>query len=147
VRGRGTLCGWPAAAVVLFLIISRITTGAWFVSEGFYVPEPAYQGQPIRTLIGIWWGTHELSTRTTEIAALAAIVFIVGRALVSRASANLIVPAATFAAGAPPWYAFYEGHPSRIRYMIPLVVACALFCGFAVGLFRKYPAFILAGLL
>jgi hypothetical protein len=31
--------------------------------------------------------------------------------------------------------------------MLPLVVACALFCGLAVGMLRKYPAIILAGLL
>ncbi len=44
----------------------------------------------------------------------------------------------TARAASPParfrFYAFYEGHPFRIRYMMPLVAACALFCGLAVGL-------------
>ena len=30
--------------------------------------------------------------------------------------------------------AFYQGHPYRIRYMVPVVAACALFDGLAVGL-------------
>jgi hypothetical protein len=38
-----------------------------------------------------------------------------------------------FAAAALPAYAFYEAHPFRIRYMIPVVTACALFAGVAVG--------------
>src|SRR5688572_3343812 len=38
-----------------------------------------------------------------------------------------------FAAAALPAFAFYEAHPFRIRYMVPMVTACALFCGVAVG--------------
>jgi hypothetical protein len=138
---------WPAAAVLLFLVISRITTGVWFVTGGFYVPDPSYQDKVMKSLIAVWWGTHELSTRSTEIVALGAALVLAGRAFLSRANAVLLVPVAIFAAGALPFYAFYEGHPFRIRYMIPLVVACALFCGLAVGILRKYPAIILAGLL
>ncbi len=32
-----------------------------------------------------------------------------------------------------PWYAFFQGHPFRIRYMVPLVVASAVAVGLAVG--------------
>ncbi len=44
---------------------------------------------------------------------------------------------ALFAAAALPAYAFYEAHPFRIRYMVPVVTACALFCGVAVGALRQ----------
>lgn len=33
-----------------------------------------------------------------------------------------------------PFYALFEGHPYRIRYMVPLVAAYALLCGIGVGL-------------
>jgi hypothetical protein len=32
-----------------------------------------------------------------------------------------------------PWYAFYEGHPLRIRYMVPSVTAAAVLTGIALG--------------
>ena len=67
VRRGWRLAIWPILAVVVFLINSRITVGAWFVSDGFYVPDPSYAGQPLRTLIGIWWGTHQLSGYVIEI--------------------------------------------------------------------------------
>jgi len=36
-----------------------------------------------------------------------------------------------------PFVAFYDGHPYRIRYMIPTAAACALFCGLGVGLLKS----------
>ena len=141
------LAAWPAATIVLVLLNSRITVGSWFVSGGFFVPDPAYQGHAVRSLVAVWWGTHELSTRLTEIIGVAAAVFFVLRSLVRRAEAALAVPVALFAAGMLPAVAFYQGHPFRIRYMATLVAACALFCGLAVGMLRQYPAIILAGVL
>jgi hypothetical protein len=63
-------CG-PAIAVALVLLNSRVTVGSWFVSSGFFVPDPGYQGRALRSLVAVWWGTHELSTRLTEIVAVA----------------------------------------------------------------------------
>ena len=37
-------------------------------------------------------------------------------------------------AAALPWYAYLEGHPFRIRYDVPLVVACAALAGAGIGL-------------
>jgi len=130
---RGESWVWPALAVVVFLINSRITVGAWFVSEGFYVPDPSYAQQPLRTLIGIWWGTHQLSGYVIEIVALVTAAFIVWRALTRKEDAPLLITLALFAAAAVPAVAFYDGHPYRIRYMIPVVAACALSCGLGVG--------------
>jgi hypothetical protein len=141
------LAAWPAAAVSLVLLNSRITVGAWFVSDGFFVPDPGYKGQTWRSLVAVWWGTHQLSTRVTETIAIGAAAFLVLRSLVRRAEAAMVVPVALFAAGILPAMAFYQGHPFRIRYMAPLVAAAALFCGLAVGILRQYPAIILAGVL
>jgi hypothetical protein len=43
-----------------------------------------------------------------------------------------------------PAGAFYDGHPYRIRYMIPVVAACALFAGLAVGMVRRAGAMLAA---
>ena len=141
------LAVWPAGAVAVVLVNSRITVGQWFVSDGFFVPDPRYDGEVLRSAIAVWWGTHELSTRLTEIIAIAAAAFFVLRSVVRRADAALVIPVALFAAGILPALAFYQGHPFRIRYMVPMVAACALFCGLFVGVLRQYPAIVLAGVL
>jgi hypothetical protein len=147
VRRAWTLGRWPAAAVVLFLGLSRLSTGAWFVSSGFYVPDAYYDRQLARGVLAVWWGTHQLSTRATEALAVAAAAFVAVRALATRADAPLLVLVAPFAAALLPAYAFYGGHPFRIRYMLAVVTACALFGGIAVGLMRRHAAVVTAGLL
>ncbi len=131
------LAVWPVTAVALFLLNSRITVGAWFVAGGFYVPDPTYAGKLGRTLVSIWWGTHELSGYVVEIAALTTAAVLTGRALARREDAHLLLPVALLAAAALPFYAFSEGHPYRIRYMIPLVSACAALSGLGVGLLDR----------
>ncbi|MBI3048289.1 MAG: hypothetical protein HYY76_08240 [Acidobacteria bacterium] len=138
---------WPAAAVLLFVGISRATTGSWLVSGGFYERDPYYDGQLVRSVLAVWWGTHQLSTRTTEVVAMAAAALVAVRALAARPDAPLLVPVTLFAAAALPAYAFYAGHPFRVRYMVPLVAACALFGGVAVGVMRRHAAMVTAGLL
>jgi len=128
---------WPAVAVALFLLNSRITVGAWFVSGGFYVPDPEYQGRAARTLVSLWWGTHELSGYVLATAGVAAAVTLTVRAVMRRSDAALLVPVSILAAGVVPFIAFYQGHPYRIRYMIPLVGASAILGGIAVGWTRK----------
>ena len=121
----------PALAVLLFLLNSRITVGSWFVSSGFFVPDPTYQGLVLRSALAIWWGTHEMSSYGVEIVALAA------AAIALLRGDQMIVAVSLFATGLLPFAAFVAGHPFRIRYMIPLVAACALFGGLAVGLLEQ----------
>ena len=121
-------CVWPAAAIVLFLIDSRVTVGSWFVSSGFFVPDPTYQGLVVRSALAVWWGTHQMSGYVIEVVAL------IAAAVIAVRRRELLVTTALFATGALPFSAFTAGHPFRIRYMIPLVAACALFGGLAVGL-------------
>src|SRR5262245_8097668 len=131
------LAVWPAVAVAVFLINSRITVGTWFVSDGFYVVDPTYAYQPWRTLVGIWWGTHQLSGYVIESVALIAAASVAWHALVRRQDASLLIALSLFATALLPFVAFYDGHPYRVRYMIPTTAACALFCGLAVGLSRR----------
>ena len=132
-RRTWNLARWPALAVALFLALSRLTVGEWFVSGGFYERDPTYDEQAGRTLLAIWWGTHRLSGYVIEIVGLTMAALVAARAMWHRAEAARLVTLALFAAAALPALAFYEAHPFRIRYMLPLVPACALFCGIAVG--------------
>lgn len=127
----------PAVAVALFLLNSRITVGSWFVSGGFFEVDPTYHGLVAKSLLAVWWGTHQLSGYVIEIVAL-----VTASALVRQAPLAL----ALFATGVLPFYAFVQGHPFRIRYMLPLVAACALFSGLAVGLVEKQRRALAAGL-
>ena len=133
VRQTWLLARWPAAAVVLFLLLSRATVGSWFVSGGFYERDPTYDAQAVKAILAVWWGTHRLSGYVIEIAGLTMAAVVFWRALRRRDEAANLLPVALFAASALPAFAFYEAHPFRIRYMVPLVVACALFGGVAVG--------------
>ena len=137
VRQTWRLALWPAAAVVLFLVLSRLTVGAWFVSGGFYEPDPTYDARFVKSLLAIWWGTHRLSGYVIEIVGLTAAAWVAWRALRHQEESANLVTVALFAAAALPAYAFYEAHPFRIRYMVPVVTACALFCGVAVGALRQ----------
>jgi len=127
------LAAWPAAAIVLFLIDSRVTVGSWFVSSGFFVPDPTYRGLVVRSALAVWWGTHQMSGYVIEVVAL------IAAAVIAVRRRELLVTTALFATGALPFSAFTAGHPFRIRYMIPLVAACALFSGLAVGLLEQWP--------
>ena len=142
-----TLGIWPAAAVLAFVVLSRVTVGAWLVRDGFYVRDPFYAHQLGRSALAVWWGTHELSTRATEAVAIATALLLFIRAIATRADAPLMILVSPLAAAAVPIYAFYEGHPFRIRYMVPLVCACALFGGLTVGSMRRQAAIVMAGLL
>jgi hypothetical protein len=131
------LARWPAAAVLLFSLLSRVTVGAWFVSGGFYERDPTYDAQAVKTILAVWWGTHRLSGYVIEIVGLTTVALVIWRALRHRDETARLVPVALFAAAALPALAFFEAHPFRIRYMVPLVIACVLFCGVAVGVLAR----------
>jgi len=92
-----------------------------------------YKSRPIESLGAVWWGTRRLGSEALAWAALAsALVLVVSwwRRLVPNAA---IVALAWLGAAALPFYAFYEGHPLRIRYMVPSVTAAAIFSGLALA--------------
>jgi hypothetical protein len=131
------LAVWPAVAAILFALNSRITTGRWLVTGGFYELDPTYHGLPLESLIAVWWGTHRLAGYVAETVALATAGWLIVRALVRPSTGARLVPLALFAAAALPFYAFVEGHPFRVRYMVVLAAACGLVGGLAVALVRR----------
>jgi hypothetical protein len=132
---------YPAAAIVWFLVHSKVTIGAWFVTGGFYVPDPLLEGRLGAVTTAVWWGAEQLGSTLLMTVALVAAGALAWRALRHPAHASGLVPLALLAVAALPWYAFYEGHPFRIRYMIPLVAAAAVLNGLGIGLLarRKRP--------
>jgi hypothetical protein len=142
------LAAWPAGAAVLFAANSRITTGQWLVTGGFYELDPTYRGLALKSLIAVWWGTHRLSGYVVESVALIAAGWLTARALARRSTVGDLLPLALFSSAALPFYGFFEGHPFRVRYMVVMTAACALVCGLAVGLIRRqFAGALVAGVL
>lgn len=138
VRQMLRLAVYPAGAVVFFLLMSRITTSHWFVTGGFFVPDPELQGHPAAVWKALVKGTEDLGgTRLVGIAMIVSVA-LVGLALWQRSQSALLMPLALLAAGALPCYAYLSGHPFRIRYEVPLVVASAAVVGTGVGLLRRF---------
>ncbi|MGH9312976.1 MAG: hypothetical protein ACRD1S_07240, partial [Vicinamibacterales bacterium] len=129
---------WPAAAIALFVVVSRVTVGSWFVARGFFVPENPALGDPLLALSQIREGLVTLAGRpllwAAAIGAAAAIVTAIRR---RGRDAALLIALAPAAAAALPFYAFIQGHPYRVRYMVALVVAAGLLAGVLIGLLRR----------
>ena len=98
----GSWAIWPGAAVAIFLINSRITVGSWFVAGGFYAFDPTYAGQVAKTLIAVWWGTHQMSGYLVELVALAVAAAFMMRALTKRGGCPAAVTRRAVRAGGPP---------------------------------------------
>jgi hypothetical protein len=128
---------WPlgayvVAAVVAFMCLSRATVGEWFVTGGFFVADKATLGKPLAALLQVWAGIRHLQgLATLALAGVGLSVLLVAVARDRRRAPALLVLALA-ACAALPWYAFHEGHPFRVRYMVALAAAVAG-CG-AMGL-------------
>ena len=137
VRVYARLALYPVLTVLGFMAFSRMTVGEWFVSSGFFVVDETLRGQPAAVLAKIAEGTEMLGgawlVRFTVIALL--VVLLAG--LSSAGRAPLLVALSLFAAAALPLSAYLAGHPFRLRYEIPIVIAGAVTIGVAVGLFRR----------
>jgi hypothetical protein len=137
VRAVLPVAAFPIAAILGFLVLSRATVGAWFVTGGFYVPDNPDFHRPFKSLGSVWWGLHELNgwyTLGVGVAALAIVAWAIVR---HRAHRALIVTLALAGCAALPWYAHYNGHPFRIRYMVVLAMSLAVTTGLGVGLLPR----------
>ena len=125
-RAAWRLALYPAVAIALFTVNSRYTTGAWFVSNDFYVPEniEAY-GAPLAAFEQVREGLHQLAGRAVIWGGCAGVLLVAVGSWRSRRASLLLLLLPLLAAGVLPWYAYLNGHPFRIRYDVPLVVACS----------------------
>ncbi len=145
------LAAYPVVAVLAFLVQSRLSTGAWFVTGGFFVADNPDLGRPFKAMGSVWWGTHVLNGYGVLLFAVAGALVIGVTALVSRRRSTALLVVALAATAALPWYAFFEGHPFRIRYMVPLLPALAVWSGAGIGMLPRRAgwaaAIVLAGVL
>jgi hypothetical protein len=124
---------YPALAVAGFAIFSRVVIGEWFVAGGFFVPENKALGDPMMAAAEIGWGARMLSGTPLTWAGAAGIAIALGLGLFRRRRGDMLVAVALMAMAAIPWTAFLNGHPFRIRYMVPLIAAEAIGAGVAAG--------------
>lgn len=134
------LASVPAAALLWFVVHSKATVGAWFVTGGFYVPDPFYEHHASAVTGAVWWGVRALGSEVLARAAALAVVLVLYGWWRRRLPASAVVALAWLGVAALPWYAFFQGHPFRIRYMVPLVVASAVLVGVVVGRLPRWRA-------
>ena len=133
---------YPALTVIAFMAFSRITVGEWFVSGGFFVPDESLLGQPAAVFAKIAEGTAMSGGTWLLRFSLVALAIAVAAGLLSPGRAPVLIGLSLFAAAALPLSAYLSGHPFRMRYEIPLVIAGAFACGAAVGMHRRTAAFV-----
>ncbi len=125
IRACARLTVYPVVAILLFSANSRWTSGHWFVQSSFFVPENDALGNASLALNQVRESVYVLSGTAWVWPAYAGAALTVIAFARSRQRAPLIMVLALAAAAALPLYAYYNGHPVRIRYGIPLVIACA----------------------
>jgi hypothetical protein len=137
VRAGARLAAYPAVAIAVFSMNSRYTVGEWFTTGGFFVPVNVdAHGHPLVAFRQVREGLYQLSGTALVYSAYAGAVALAVTFWRSPARAPLLLVLALAGAAALPWYAYVNGHPFRIRYDLPLVVACAVTAGAAIGLLR-----------
>jgi len=125
---------YPTAAILAFSLFSRVVVGQWFVSSDFFVPENKAQGMPLVAIDEIVWGTRQLSGQALTVLGVIGCVALLLAGLFARARASALIALSLGATAAVPWAAFIDGHPFRIRYMVPLIALEAVAVGALVGL-------------
>lgn len=133
-RQVGWIAVWPIAAILAFLVFSRVVIGQWMVTSGFFVPENKARGAPWLAIAEIAWGTRALSGALLATVAAVGLAGLLLNGLFRRQGASALVALSLGATALVPWAAFVEGHPFRIRYMVPLIPLEAVAVGVAAAL-------------
>ena len=120
---------YPTAAILAFALFSRVVIGKWFVSTDFFVPENKALGLPLVAINEIVWGARELSGHVVIAFGVAGCIALLAAGLFIRRYASALIALSLGATAAVPWAAFVEGHPFRIRYMVPLIAIEAVAAG------------------
>ncbi len=127
---------YPVLAIVAFFFHSWFTTGAWFVTGGFYVPDNIATGSIWGAFMAVVYGMRTLIGTPFVLLALAGVLAVLWRGLTRAEHAASLVVLALVALMVLPAYAFFNGHPFRMRYMVAPSVGAAVFAGIAIGMMR-----------
>jgi hypothetical protein len=129
---------YPVLAIVCFFFHSWFTTGAWFVTGGFFVPDNIAHARPHSAVMAVVYGMRLLVGRPLLAIACAGVIVVLWRGIKSRNRASQLVVLALVAFMVLPAYAFYEGHPFRVRYMAAPAVGAMVFVGIAIGMLQGW---------
>jgi hypothetical protein len=129
----GRIAVWPALAVTAFIVHGRLATGVWFVSSGFFIAENPALGRAWASLKEVLDGSLLVAGPLTVALGIAGSMLAAVRACTSRARLMGTLPLSFLAAALLPWYAFLQGHPFRVRFMVVLVLALAAGAGLTVA--------------
>jgi hypothetical protein len=143
-RDVARVAAWPVVAILLFIVNSRVSTGHWFVTGGFYVAENDAHGRPLVAVEQIWKGVVELAGMPTVLAGAVGLLVAAWWCLRDSRRTHALLAAGLLATASLPFYAFVQGHPFRIRYMVALVLGIAAGSGFTVAALRWWPLQVMA---
>ena len=133
-KAAANLAIYPVLAIVAFFCHSWFTTGAWFVTGGFFVPDNVATGSVWKAFMAVVYGMRLLIGTPLLVLALAGVIVVLSRGLWRKEQAPSLVLLGLVALMALPGYAFFNGHPFRMRYMVAPSVGAAVFGGVAIGM-------------
>lgn len=128
----------PAAAILVFSGNSRWVVGGWFVSGDFFVPDNTEAlGHPLVAWQQLREGLYTIAGTALTYAGFAGALIAIATFVRQRSHASVLLILSLFAAAAIPLTAYVQGHPFRIRYDVPLVIACAAAATTAIALLPR----------
>lgn len=130
------LAAFPAAAVLAFAVLSHATVGTWLVTGGFYQIDSRMYHRPTVTLGAVWFGLRMLNGQVMTALGVLAMALVLIQIARRRSASHLLVILSLAACAALPLYAFWNGHPFRIRYMVPLTMVLATVTGLGISFVR-----------
>jgi hypothetical protein len=138
------LACWPMAAVIGFMVLSRLTVGSWLVTGGFFDVDVSTYHRPLVVVESLWRSFRAVHGNVMTLIGFAAVIIVMYSAFRSRGATHSLLVLSLFACLALPAYALWNGHPSRIRYLVPSAMALAAITGVGVGLLPRYRSFAAA---
>jgi hypothetical protein len=135
-RKTAHLAIYPILTVLMFFFHSWFTTGEWFVTGGFFVADNIARGDLLRSAGAVVWGMRVLVGTPFMLVALAGGLAVLLRAFAHREHSASLVMLALVAFMVLPGYAFFQGHPFRMRYLVAPTIGIAVFSGIAVGMLQ-----------
>ena len=120
----------------MFFFHSWFTTGAWFVTGGFYVSDNVATGNVWKAVMAVVYGMRLLIGTPLILLAGGGVLLVLARVIRRPEDAGQLVVVALVAFMVLPAYAFFNGHPFRMRYIVAPSVGAAVFAGIALGMLK-----------
>ena len=136
IRTTADLAIYPVLAIVMFFFHSWFTTGTWFVTGGFYVADNVATGNVWNAFMAVVYGMRLLIGTPLILLAAGGVLLVLARVIRRPEDAGQLVVVALVAFMVLPAYAFFNGHPFRMRYIVAPTVGAAVFAGIALGMLR-----------